>query len=208
MAMITEIEDYFTRGCGRCDRFDTPDCSTRHWQAGLTELRRLCRDAGLSEHVKWGHPCYMHAGRNIAIIGALRGDFRLSFFNAALMKDPESLLERQGPNTQNPDMIRFVTNAAPAALAHTITAYLEEAKSYAEAGVTAPKSSKAVDWPDELLEALDADPELAEAFHALTPGRQKSYAINLNGAKQSQTRIARIEKFRPKILAGKGATER
>ncbi len=29
--------------------------------------------------------------------------------------------------------------------------------------------------PDELAEVLDADPELAEAFHALTPGRQKSY---------------------------------
>jgi uncharacterized protein YdeI (YjbR/CyaY-like superfamily) len=32
--------------------------------------------------------------------------------------------------------------------------------------------------------------------------------INLNGAKQSATRVARIEKFRGHIIAGKGALER
>jgi uncharacterized protein YdeI (YjbR/CyaY-like superfamily) len=49
---------------------------------------------------------------------------------------------------------------------------------------------------------------LAEAFHVLTPGRQKSYLFTLNQAKQSATRVARIEKFRGKIMAGKGALER
>ena len=34
MAMITEIEDFFTLGCGRCERFATTDCSTRIWSAG------------------------------------------------------------------------------------------------------------------------------------------------------------------------------
>jgi uncharacterized protein YdeI (YjbR/CyaY-like superfamily) len=62
--------------------------------------------------------------------------------------------------------------------------------------------------PDELVEALDADPELAEAFQALTPGRRRSYLFDLNQAKQPATRVARIEKFRPRILAGKGALER
>ena len=62
--------------------------------------------------------------------------------------------------------------------------------------------------PDELTEALDADPELSEAFQALTPGRQKSYMFNLNQARQSATRVARIERFREKIIAGKGAMER
>jgi uncharacterized protein YdeI (YjbR/CyaY-like superfamily) len=206
--MITDIEDFFTRGCGRCDRFDTPACSAQKWQEGVRALRRICLEAGLSEHVKWAHPCYMHAGRNIVLIGALQGDFRLNFFNAALMKDPEGVMERQGPNTANPDSIRFTDNTQPAAMAPVIAAYLREAMGYAEAGIKAPKVARAVELPDELVEALDTDPELAEAFHALTPGRQKSYAINLNGAKKSETRVARIEKFRPKILAGKGAMER
>lgn len=206
--MITDIEDYFTLGCGRCARFATPDCSTRPWITGLLALRAICREAGLVETVKWAHPCYMHRGRNIAIIGAFRSDFRLSFMNAALLKDPEGRLERQGANTQHPDMLRFTDNAQPAAMAGTIRAYLAEAMGYAEAGILPERQPRDLALPDELVDALDNDPELAEAFHALTPGRQKSYVINLNGAKAAATRIARIERFRPHILAGKGALER
>ncbi|HMS94815.1 MAG TPA: hypothetical protein PKA03_06290, partial [Tabrizicola sp.] len=63
--MITDPEVYFTQGCGRCDRFATPDCSTMLWLPGLLTLRRICRDAGLTEVAKWGHPTYTHSGRNI-----------------------------------------------------------------------------------------------------------------------------------------------
>lgn len=206
--MITDIEDFFIKGCGRCDRFDTPDCSIQPWRDGLVALRRICLEAGLEEHVKWAHPCYMHAGRNICLLGAFRGDFRLTFMNAALMKDPEGILQKQGAATRHPDCIRFTDNAHPAEMEPILRAYLAEAMGYAEAGIKPPKEVREVEMPEELTEALDADPELAEAFFTLTPGRQKSYAINLSGAKQSATRVARIEKFRGKILAGKGAMER
>lgn len=206
--MITVIEDYFTRGCGRCDRFATPECSTRKWATGIAELRRICLEAGLLETVKWGHSCYMSSGRNIAIIGALRSDFRLSFFNAALLEDPEGMLEKPGPNTQHADMFRFGDNAEPAVVSETISAYLEEAMGYAEAGIKPERGSLKVELPEELAEALDGDPQLAEAFHALSPGRQRSYVVNLGNARQSATRTARIGKFRDSIIAGKGATER
>ncbi|MEO1013650.1 MAG: YdeI/OmpD-associated family protein [Pseudomonadota bacterium] len=206
--MITDIEDYFVKGCGRCDRFDTPDCSTRQWEAGLNRLRHICRGLGLRETVKWAHPCYMHADRNVSIIGALRNEFRLSFFNAELMKDPHGVLEKQGPNTQYNDMFRFTRNEQVSELEAIIRSYLNEAKEYAEKGIVPPKSEAVFDLPDELIQALDADPELAEAFHRLTRGRQKSYVINLSSAKKPETRVGRIEKFRPKILAGKGAMER
>jgi len=206
--MITDIEDYFAKGCGRCERFATQDCSIRRWADGLNDLRRICREAGLVETVKWGHPCYMHAGRNIAIIGAFRGDFRLSFFNAALMKDPDGILEKQGPNTRHRDMMRFTDNAQVAKMERVILAFLKEATGYAEAGIKPPKDQSDIELPEELEEALDSDPELAEAFHKLTPGRQKSYVINLGSAKTAATRRARIVKFREKILAGKGAVER
>lgn len=205
--MITDIDDYFTKGCGRCDRFDTADCSTKLWAKGLADLRALCLSAGLQEMVKWGHPCYMLAGRNIVIIGAFRGDFRLTFFHAGLMKDPEGVLERQGPNTAHPDMIRFVRNEDVVAREAVIRAYLAEAMGYAAAGVKAQKDQSETLWPEELIEALDCDPDLAEAFAALTPGRQKSYGIALASAKASATRVARIAKFRDRIIQGKGANE-
>ncbi|MBT9540259.1 MAG: YdeI/OmpD-associated family protein [Thiobacillus sp.] len=206
--MITEIEDYFSLGCGRCERFASVDCSTRKWMGGLLALRKLCIDLKLVETVKWAHPCYMHKDRNIAIIGALRSDFRLIFFNAALMKDSEGVLERQGPNTKHPDMIRFTDNSQVAAMEGIIRSYLKEAMSYAEAGIKPQKDASEIELPYELAEALDSDPELAEAFHSLTPGRQRSYVINLSSAKKPETRISRIAAFRDRILAGKGALER
>lgn len=206
--MITEIEDFLDKGCGRCARFGTPDCSAMIWNDGLRALRRLCLEAGLAEVVKWGHPCYVHAGRNVALIGALRGDFRLNFFEAALMADPEGVMERQGPNTRHPDTIRFTDAARVEALAPVIRAYLAEAMGHAAAGRRAPREVLEVELPEELVEALDMDPEMAEAFHALTPGRQRSYVIQLAGAKAAETRRRRIAGFRGKILAGKGALER
>jgi len=206
--MITDVEDYFTKGCGRCARFATDDCSTRQWITGLNALRRICQDLGLDETVKWAHPCYMHAGRNIAIFGAFRSNFRLTFMNASLLKDPEGVLVKQGPNSRVPCMITFTDNAGVAEMEPTIRAYLQESMGYAEAGIKPEKEVREIEMPDELIDALDSDSALAEAFQALTPGRQKSYAFNLNAAKKPETRIARIEKFRDKIFAGKGALER
>jgi len=208
MTMITDPEIYFRDGCGRCDKFASDACSARLWAASLVHVRRICLDLGLTETAKWGHPCYMHRGRNIVIIGAFQSNLRLTFFNAGLMQDPEGLLEKQGPNAQTPGMFRFTAPEQVSEREATIRAYLTEAIGYAEAGIKAPKIIRAVPIPDELTEALDADPALAEAFNALTPGRQKSYAFNLNGAKAPATRIKRIARFREKIFAGKGALDR
>ncbi len=207
-AMITDVADYFRDGCGRCDRFATPDCSARFWAQGLAELRALSLAVGLTETAKWGHPTYMFAGRKIAIFGARRGDMRLTFFNAALLRDPEGVLEKQGPNTQTPDMICFRSSSEVAEKAPIITAYLTEAMGYASAGILPKKTPREVEMPPELIEALDFDPDLAEAFAALTPGRQKSWAFHLNTTQNPATRFARIARARGKILAGKGALER
>ena len=205
--MITEIEDFFALGCGRCARFATPDCSVQHWQQGLVALRRICVEAGLQEAVKWGHPVYMHAGRNVAIIAAFRGDFRISFMNAALLDDPAGLLQRQGPNAPQADAMRFTNAAQVPAQAAAIAGFLHQAKGFAAAGVKPAKVVAALVLPDELRAALEDDPRLAAAFHALTPGRQRSHVLQISGAKATATRAARVAKLAPRILAGKGAQD-
>lgn len=207
-AMITDASDFFTKGCGRCDRFATADCTTRRWLSGIQRLRLICLDAGLTEVAKWGHPCYMRGNRNIALIATLIGDFRLSFFEPGLMTDPAGVLVPNGPNARRPSMLRFTANEQVAELELVIRAYLAEAIGYADLGLRQPKEELELELPDELVEALDADPELAEAFHALTPGRQRSYMFAINDAKKPETRFARIARYRDRILAGKGALER
>lgn len=124
------------------------------------------------------------------------------------MTDPDDVLEPRGPNTQHPDVIRFRSPDDITRLHSVISAYLDEAMAYAEAGIRPEKSANIPEFPTELVDALDADPELSEAFHALTLGRQRSYLINLNSAKKAETRQARISRFRDRIFQGKGALER
>jgi uncharacterized protein YdeI (YjbR/CyaY-like superfamily) len=57
---------------------------------------------------------------------------------------------------------------------------------------------------DEFKTRLDENPRLRTAFNALTPGRQRGYLLYFSSAKQSKTRDARIDKYIPKILKGKG----
>lgn len=206
--MITEAREYFADGCGRCPRFATADCSARRWAEGLHALRAICLGAGLEEQVKWGHPCYLHRGRNIALIGAFRGDFRLSFLNAARLSDPAGLLERPGPNSRDASMIRFTGAAQVAELAPSLQGYLAEAMRRAEEGPAPKRAPPPVELPEDLAGALADDPALAAGFAALTLGRQRSYVIHLSSAKRPETRLRRIEGYRPRIMAGKGATER
>jgi uncharacterized protein YdeI (YjbR/CyaY-like superfamily) len=105
-------------------------------------------------------------------------------------------------------MIYFTDNKQVKKMEPVIRAYLKEAMGYAEQGLKPAKVVHEVDMPEELIDALDSDPELAEAFEALTPGRQRGYAYAINSAKQSKTRYDRIEKFRDKIFSGKGPLER
>jgi len=140
MAMITDADDFFTKGCGRCQRFATPDCSTRLWIEGLNGLRRICLGMGLEETVKWAHPCYIHAGRNVALFGAFRTDFRLTFLNARLLVDSAGVLEPQGPGSGTPGMIRFRAVGQVGEREPVIRTYLRQLMDHAEAG-TAPRWS-------------------------------------------------------------------
>ncbi|HVG48037.1 MAG TPA: YdeI/OmpD-associated family protein, partial [Rubellimicrobium sp.] len=148
-----------------------------------------------------------HAGCHIAILGVVRSDVRLGFFHAALLTDPEGILERQGPNTRHPDMIGFHDDGDVRNKKLVILATLREAMGYAEQGLEPPLEVGSPNLPDEAIEALDAA-QLAEALHGLTPGRQRSYFIALGSAKTSVTRAARVVTFRDHIMTGKGAQER
>ena len=207
--MITDINDYFTKGCDRCAKFATPACATQVWADGLAALRSLCLGAGLTEVVKWGHPCYMHGDRNIAIFGALQDSFRLSLMNGALLKDTAGVLEKNGPNTENATVMKFQSADDVTARADIIRAYLDELKGYADAGIKpTPKHHADLVLPDELTEAFDADPDFAASFDALTPGRKRGWNLHFTSAKQSATRARRITKARDQIMAGKGWNER
>ncbi len=177
------------------------------WPDEIAALRPLLLDCGLDEQIKWGKPCYCHGDANIVLIQEFSDHLALMFFKGVLLGDPAGVLHAQGPNTHGPKRIRFTSVADVEALAGTITAYVREAIAHEQAGTELPERPDEQLAP-ELEERLATDPQLAEAFYALTPGRQREYNLHISGAKQASTRESRIDKVTPRILDGKGFRDR
>ena len=177
------------------------------WRAEASTLREILLECGLTEELKWRKPCYLHEGKNICIIQEMKHFLALLFFRGALLEDPEGLLERQGPHSRSGFRMRFTGVREVTEAAGSIRAYVREAIRVEEAGLAVEKGTD-VEYPDELVERFNADPDLKAAFERLTPGRRRFYLIHFSGAKKSRTRAARIERYRRKILDGKGFNDR
>jgi uncharacterized protein YdeI (YjbR/CyaY-like superfamily) len=182
------------------------DRSTK-WPEVMTRLRPILAGCGLTEEIKWGKPCFSQDGHNIVIFQEMKEFLALMFFKGALLSDPDGILEQQGPNSRSALRICFRSIDDANRLADTIKAYVEEAIDVEEAGLqVAP--APVLPPPEELQNRLETDPAFKAAFEALTPGRQREYNLYFSDAKQSKTRTARVDKYAPKILAGKGFRDR
>lgn len=176
------------------------------WRDEIEALRSILLASGLDESLKWGKPCYSREGKNVAIIQAFKPHCALMFFKGVLLDDTHGLLREQGENTQSAMRLEFTR---PSQIkASIVNAYVKQAIAVEQAGlkVGAP-TRRALKLPEELAAALAKNRALAKAFNALTPGRQRAYAMHINGAKQAATRAARVEKCTPAILAGLGLNE-
>lgn len=185
------------------DKVDAYVRKAHKWKEEIQALRSILLDSGLDEELKWGKPCFVFEGKNVAIIQPFKEHCSLMFFKGALMKDPHKLLRSQGENTQSAMRLEFTDKKQ---IKKTIVkAYVKEAVAAEKAGLKADfKAKRELELPEELTRIMDKDSKLSKAFHALTPGRQRGYVLHFTGAKQSKTRTARIEKAIPRILAGKG----
>ncbi len=177
------------------------------WHAEIATLRRILSGFALKEECKWGKPCYTLDGNNVVIIQGFKEYCALGFFQGALLKDPKKLLVQLG-QVQAGRVMKFTGTEEIAAKAATIKAYVREAMAAAKAGLKVEKKPPNLPVPEELKAKFRADPRFKRAFEALTPGRQRGYLFHFNGAKQSATRTARIEKAMPAIFAGRGFLER
>ena len=179
------------------------------WQDERRKLRDLLLAAGLDETVKWGKLCYGLDGANVAIIFALKDHRAIGFLKGALIDDDQDVLVSPGEHSQAMRQLRFESLAQIEAAESLIRDTIARAIKIERDGRTIDFDEKHnLDYPPELQAALDDDPALATAFAALTPGRQRGYVIHISGARQSETRKARIQKARAKIIAGKGLNGR
>jgi uncharacterized protein YdeI (YjbR/CyaY-like superfamily) len=177
------------------------------WPVEIRTLRPLLLAAGLDEQIKWGKPCYSHDDVNITIIQEFSDNLALMFFKGILLDDPAGVLEEVGPNSRAARRMLFRSVEDVETHADVVTAYVEEAIAVEDAGTEVPPRPEETLAP-ELAERLAGDPELAETFDELTPGRQREYNLHVSGAKQTSTRERRVDRIVPRVLEGKGLRDR
>ncbi|MBC7426473.1 MAG: YdeI/OmpD-associated family protein [Bacteroidia bacterium] len=192
--MNPEVDFYFTKA--------------RKWRKELEKLRIIILDSGLTEVLKWGVPTYALDDKNVVLIHVFKEYCAILFFKGALLKDPKNILIQQTKNTQTTKQIRFTDLHEIIEMEDIIKSYIQEVIKIEKSGlkVTLKKTSE-FKMPKEFKDKLDEIPALKAAFKALTPGRQRGYLLFFDSAKQSKTRIARIEKHLPDIFDGKGLND-
>jgi uncharacterized protein YdeI (YjbR/CyaY-like superfamily) len=205
MGITKDVETYFEAGCGRCSLGGTPQCKVHKWEQELALLRRIVLDCGLHEKSKWGIPCYTFQNKNVLVVAAFKEYCSISFFKGALLSDKQKVLIKPGEESQSARYIAFTKIADILKAETNLKAKIFEAIEVEKAGLNVNyKSIEEQKVPIEFQNVLNKDPKLKSAFEALSPGKRRGYLLHFSGAKQSSTRITRIEKSTPKILQGKG----
>lgn len=178
------------------------------WQEEFEQLRNILLDCGLTEEFKWGKPCYTLDDSNIVLMHGFKNYCALLFHKGALLEDAAGILIQQTKNTQSARQIRFQHADEIVEMEHILKAYINNAIEVEKSGLEVDfKETSEFEFPEEFQSKLEDNPELQSAFEALTPGRQRGYLLYFSGAKQSKTRSARVEKYVPQILDGKGLND-
>lgn len=122
-----------------------------------------------------------------------------------MLSDADGILVQQTANVQAARQLRFKSQLQIIEMEAVIKSYIYEAVAIEKAGLKVElKKTVEFSMPAEFECKLNAIPTLKEHFEALTPGRQRAYLLYFSSAKQAATREARIEKYMPKIVSGKG----
>ncbi len=178
------------------------------WQEEIEQLRSIVLDCGLAEELKWGCPCYTFRESNIVLIHVFKEYCALLFFKGALLSDTHNILIQQTENVQAARQIRFTNAGEIAGQRSILKAYIYEAIEVEKAGLKVNlKQTEDFAVAHEFQQKLNTIPALKTAFEALTPGRQKAYLLHFSQPKQASTREARVEKWIPQILNGKGLND-
>ena len=178
------------------------------WQDELRQLRKILNSTGLEETVKWGAPCYTLSGKNIVGIGAFKSYLGLWFFQGALLADPKNvLINAQEGKTKALRQWRF--RSKKDINSRLVKLYVDEAISLQNQGLEIkPTKGQAVRIPPQLRAALSKNKRANASFKVLAKGKQREFAAYIADAKREETKVKRLAKIIPMIIAGIGLSDK
>jgi uncharacterized protein YdeI (YjbR/CyaY-like superfamily) len=180
--------------------------TSNKWKEEFEKLRMILLDCPLTEELKWGKPCYTFQEKNIVLIHGFKEYCALLFHKGALLKDTHRVLVQQTENVQAARQLRFTDAQEIFEMETIIKEYIYEAIEVEKAGLEV-EFKKETEIPEELQNKFNEIPAMKTAFESLTAGRQRAYILYFSSAKKSKTRESRIEKYKQRILNGKGMND-
>jgi uncharacterized protein YdeI (YjbR/CyaY-like superfamily) len=174
----------------------------------LIVSRDLIYSTELTETVKWGIPVYTINDKNVVGMAAFKSYVGLWFYNGSFLKDEAGVLINATEGvTKALRQWRFTS--VDEIDEQLVLRYVNEAiQNQKEGKELKPDRNKPVIIPDELLIEFAEDKELENFFNRFTIGKQREFTEFISSAKQSETRIARVQKVIPLILENIGLNDK
>jgi len=178
------------------------------WVDELMLLRELALSVGMEETINWGGPVYTVNGKNVVGIGGFKNYVCIWFFHGSSLSDPDKvLINANKGHTRGLRQWRFASmkEIKPA----KVKMYLKEAvQNMKEGNKIEPMKKDPLVIPDLYQKAFRKNKTLKAAFEKFTPGRQREFVEYMMELKTEETRIKRMEKTIPMILAGIGLNDK
>lgn len=177
------------------------------WSEELEFLKSIIVKTELEETSKWGGIVYVLNGKNVIGIGGFKNYFTIWFFNGVLLQDKKQfLVNAQEGVTKSLRQWRFTSKEEVNEAA--VLDYIKEAIENEKQGKTRKQEKKMPIFSELFQKELDANPELAEAFHKFSAYMQYEFLEYIESAKREETKRSRIEKIIPMILENIGLNDK
>lgn len=177
------------------------------WEEELLLLKAIIDKTELQETTKWGGPVYVYEKKNVIGLGGFKDYFAIWFFNGVFLKDEKKkLINAQEEVTKSLRQWRF-TSKEEINEKEILEYILEAIENEKQGKIIKPSKKEAI--VSELLNAeMIKNPALAAAFEKFSPYKQYEFLEYIETAKQEKTKLSRIEKVIPMILANVGLNDK
>ena len=159
----------------------------------LSHIRGLVHKAlpGVAETMKWSFPHFDYHG-TVCSMAAFKEHCAFGFWKAAIMSDPEKILDRRNA------MGHFgrITKLQDLAPDKILIAYMKEAAKLNEEGVKLPPRKKVdrsnMKIPVYFMSALKKNKNALDAFEQFSPSHKHEYVEWVTEAKTEETKTRRL----------------
>lgn len=178
-----------------------------NWQEELLFLKSIIDKTELVETIKWGGPIYVYNKKNVIGIGGFKNYFAIWFLNGVFLKDEKKrLINAQEDKTKSMRQWRFTSKEE--VNEKEVLEYILEAIENEKQGKIIKPSKKEMIVSELLEKEMIQNPALATAFQKFSPYKKYEFLEYIETAKQEKTKLSRIEKVIPMILANVGLNDK